>query len=160
MSKRPLPGGSEQPTKRFHSSSASARQDPIPHPTIVASGSHHAPRDLPSPNELQTATIAKKPTCYRIQNIPKTWTLKALLKKLQTKYCSLEIQASQISLLPSYSNPNRNTALLKLPDCHEIFESRVVHNIPDGDIDLEIDSHFHGLTQLNTPENDADIVAE
>ena len=101
-------------------------------------------------------------TTFRVQNIPKRWNAKHLLGCLHDKYPSLDLHESQISVFPSCCRNRTNTALLHLDSYPQVFKTSGLHQVQGIDgrhIDLEIDSHFYGLTPLDAlPE--ADITAE
>lgn len=116
-----------------------------------------APGLQPTPSPAEP-----KPTCYRIQGIPATWTNEDLRKDLRSEFPGLKFDDDQLSLLfPSCYNSDFRTALLKL-DCRpDIFEKRLLSShitIPKSG--LEIDRDFLDLTPLNAPVVANKIVAE
>jgi hypothetical protein len=101
---------------------------------------------------------------FRISGIPQDWKEDDLLGALQTIDPDLRNQKSQLSLYPACSDSSQ-TALLEL-DPTKYFqsvgpnESTYERSFPVGKTEavLSIDSHFYGLTPLNTP--DKQIIAE
>jgi hypothetical protein len=104
-------------------------------------------------------------TFIRISGVPQDWTDEDVLNGLLAVKppCILQGQVSKLTLYPDCSG-TRQTGHLSLDKCTGLIE----YNKPGG-ITVEIakedsretivlDSHFHDLTPLNTPEND--ILAE
>lgn len=103
----------------------------------------------------------KKPTCWRIQNVPEEWSEDQLLVNLQTLDRSLEnLEAHRLSLYPAYAGKTQ-TALLNLEATPKFlqglnpnqYHSVTIHG-SKTEVDLSIDCHFHGLTPLNNPKGD------
>jgi hypothetical protein len=139
------------------------------------------PKRKDPPGPQQTARIHKRPDiadngppttasadpnykCFRISGIPQDWKEGDLVGALQTIDQELRNQKSQISLYPACSGSSQ-TALLEL-DPTKYFqslgpnESAYTSICPANKTEavLTIDSHFNGLTPLNTP--DKQIIAE
>lgn len=109
-----------------------------------------------------TVGFSTSPMCFRIANVPSTWSETDLVEALNSISTgpSLE-QTFQLSLYPACCGYTQ-TALLSLATCTQYFqdlERNVVNHVktPDGTL-LAIDSHFYGMTPLNEPKDD--IVAE
>ncbi|KAF8538649.1 hypothetical protein BDD12DRAFT_137758 [Trichophaea hybrida] len=111
-----------------------------------------------------------QPKCFRIANVPSSWSPENLLNSLQKidpLLAQTNIREYQLSLYPACCGSTQ-TALLNFRTCTEYFHGlnqNVDHyvkvtNAIDGD-HLVIDSHFNNLTPLNTPEEEvvADVVA-
>ena len=178
--KRQLPEDSEPSQKRIKISSASQlfgeesveesialstspSEDYSPHDlTNFACASRATLPALTSSVELQIAPIARAPTCYRLQNIPSKWTSHKLWKHLRSAYPSLKIEVSQISLFPCCFRAGKSTALLKLEYRPDVFENGAPLTVKESGkhIYLGIDREFYGLTPLNAPKDDVEIVAE
>jgi hypothetical protein len=111
------------------------------------------------------AQATSGPTFIRISGVPQDWTEEDVLNGLLAvkPTCILQGRVSKLILYPDCSGTHQ-TGLLNLGKCTGLIEY-----IKPGGITLEIakqgsretvvlDSHFHDLTPLNTPEND--ILAE
>jgi hypothetical protein len=85
------------------------------------------------------------PKCFRIANVPLTWSKKNVYRVLHNADRSLKDHKHQLSLFPACSGATQ-TALLNFEICTKFFR-RILLN-----------RHFHDLTPLNTPEGK--IVAE
>jgi len=104
------------------------------------------------------------PKCFRIANVPLTWSKDDLLNSLIKIDPSLENHEYKLSLYPACYGSTQ-TALLNMRGCTEYFQ-RLKQNdfnyvpIPDATdrAYLVIDSHFYDLTPLNSPAEG--IVAE
>jgi len=110
----------------------------------------------PPPTAAPTTNIrpATGPMCFRITNIPLHWSSEDLLDALRRLYPSLEVQNHQLSLYPAYTGRTQ-TALLNLRNYSDILKGPDIAKgkcveVDDG-VDLLIDTHFLGLTPLNTP---------
>jgi len=115
---------------------------------------------------------AFRPICFRISNIPSSWSYGQVDDYLRKLEPTRQLQF-QLSLYPSLSNTDgRQTALLNLSSGSDYFRCLDSHTshyekianleqaISSGEAehtDLAIDSHFIGLTPLHTPK---DIAAE
>jgi len=117
------------------------------------------------PNSYAIATLYSRTKCFRISGIPQDWKEDSLLGALQTIDPDLQNQKSQLSLYPACCGSSQ-TALLEL-DPTKYFHSlgpnestyeRVFPTSKTQAVILTIDSHFYGLTPLNTP--DKQITAE
>jgi len=105
-----------------------------------------------------------RPKCFRIGNIPSTWSEDNLLNSLKEIDPSLDRIRSneyQLSLFPACQGTSK-TAVLNLKTCTPYFEQLEPNDsnyreTSDGTF-LVIDSHFHDLTPMNSPEGE--IVAE
>jgi hypothetical protein len=117
-----------------------------------------------NPNYYVIATPSSRTKCFRISGIPQDWKGDDLLGALQTIDLDLRNQKPQLSLYPACSGSSQ-TALLEL-DPTKYFQSlgsnesyeRVIPASKTEAVFLTIDSHFNGLTPLNTP--DKQIIAE
>ncbi|KAH0611869.1 uncharacterized protein H6S33_011134 [Morchella sextelata] len=112
--------------------------------------------------------------CWRIQNIPTSWSVTKLLRMLQKQDESLgNLEEQCISLYPSYTRSSQ-TALLSMKPLPQYFQELdpdeshvlILEEIPEAgsrreDVFLSLDCHFRGLTPLNVPigDNLVDIVA-
>jgi hypothetical protein len=116
------------------------------------------------PNSYVIATPSSRTKCFRISGIPQDWEEDDLLGALQTVDPELRNQKPQLSLYPACSGSSQ-TALLEL-DPTEYFQSlrpdesiyTSIFPASKTEAVLTIDSHFYGLTPLNTP--DKQIIAE
>jgi hypothetical protein len=116
------------------------------------------------PNSYAIAAPCFRTKCFRISGIPQDWKEDDLLGALQTIDPDLRNPKSQLSLYPACSGSSQ-TALLEL-DPTKYFQSlgpgesyeRVIPASRTEAVTLTIDSHFNGLTPLNTP--DKQIIAE
>jgi hypothetical protein len=119
---------------------------------------------LPGPSvrgvsDTHNSGIENSPMCFRIANVPSTWSKERLITALLTVDPSLD-KTSQLSLYPACCGSTQ-TALLNLATCTEYFQIIKLNkynyvNTSDGT--LVIDSHFYDLTPLNNPNGE--IVAE
>jgi hypothetical protein len=122
--------------------------------------SRHNECDLSS--SLLSDIDDRGPKCFRITNVPPDWKEDTLLAALETIDPCLEDHNPQLSLYPCLDSTQTQTALLNLGTCTKYFHGlkpndfNHVHTT-DNNI-LVIDSHFYGLTPLNSPEGK--IVAE
>jgi hypothetical protein len=116
------------------------------------------------PNSYVIATPSSRTKCFRISGIPQDWEEDDLIGALQTIDPELRNQKSQLSLYHACSGSSQ-TALLEL-DPTKYFqslgpnESTYTSIFPASKTEavLTIDSHFYGLTPLNTPNKQ--IIAE
>jgi hypothetical protein len=116
------------------------------------------------PNSCSIATRSSGTKSFRISGIPQDWKEDDLVGALQTIDPDLRNQKSQLSLYPACCGSSQ-TALLEL-DPTKYFQSlgpnesyqRVIPASRTEAVILTIDSHFNGLTPLNTP--DRQIIAE
>jgi hypothetical protein len=116
------------------------------------------------PNSYSIATRSFRTKCFRISGIPPDWKEDDLLGALQTIDPDLRNQKSQLSLYPACCGSSQ-TALLEL-DPTKYFQSlgpnestyTSIFPASKTEVVLTIDSHFYGLTPLNTP--DKQIIAE
>jgi hypothetical protein len=105
-----------------------------------------------------------RPKCFRIGNVPSTWSEDNLLNSLKEIDPSLECIRSneyQLSLFPACQGTSK-TAVLNLKTSTPYFEQlepndSSYYKTSDGAF-LVIDSHFHDLTPMNSPEGE--IIAE
>ncbi|KAF8538592.1 hypothetical protein BDD12DRAFT_884762 [Trichophaea hybrida] len=107
------------------------------------------------------------PKCFRISNVPSTWSKDDLLNSLKEIDPSLERISSneyQLSLFPACHGSSK-TAILNFETCTKYFQKLKTDDFnyqrtSDGSF-LVIDSHFHDLTPLSSPEGKivADVVA-
>jgi hypothetical protein len=117
-----------------------------------------------NPNSYVIAPSNSRSKYFRISGIPQDWKEDDLLGALQTIDPDLRNQKSQLSLYPACSGSSQ-TALLEL-DPTKYFQSlgsnesyeRVIPASRAEAVILTIDSHFNGLTPLNTP--DKQIIVE
>jgi hypothetical protein len=116
------------------------------------------------PNSYAIATPNSRTKCFRISGIPQDWEEDDLLGALQTIDPELQNQKSQLSLYPACSGSSQ-TALLELDPTKyfqnlRLNESTYTSIFPGSKTEavLTIDSHFYGLTPLNTPNKQ--IIAE
>jgi hypothetical protein len=118
--------------------------------------------DIDDRGRSLTRTGNDGPKCFRIANVPPDWKKDTLLAALETIDPCLEDHNPQLSLYPCLDSTQTQTALLNLGTCTTYFHGlkpndfNHVHTT-DNNI-LVIDSHFYGLTPLNSPEGK--IVAE
>jgi hypothetical protein len=110
-------------------------------------------------SDTHNSGIENSPMCFRIANVPSTWSKERLITALLTVDPSLD-KTSQLSLYPACCGSTQ-TALLNLATCTEYFQIIKLNkynyvNTSDGT--LVIDSHFYDLTPLNNPNGE--IVAE
>lgn len=105
--------------------------------------------------------------CWRIQNIPTSWSITKLLQMLQKNNESLiSLEERCISLYPSCTG-NSQTALLRMRPLPQYFQELdpddshvlILEEIPEAgsrreDVFLSLDCHFRGLTPLNVPIGD------
>jgi len=97
--------------------------------------------------------------------VPLDWKVIDLLDALKAIDSSLKDHKHQLSLYPACNTPTQ-TALLTLDSCSKYFRSlkpnesyyETTSVVNKSKTILTLDSHFHDLTPLNTPEGD--IVAE
>jgi hypothetical protein len=115
------------------------------------------------PNSYNIATLSSRTKYFRISGIPQDWKEDDLLGALQTIDPNLQNRKPQLSLYPACCGSSQ-TALLEL-DPTKYFQSLGPNEsyervIPASRTEavLTIDSHFNGLTPLNTP--DKQIIAE
>jgi hypothetical protein len=97
--------------------------------------------------------------CFRIANVPCTWSKERLITALLTVDPSLD-KTSQLSLYPACCGTTQ-TALLNQATCTEYFQTlkpNKYNYVKTSDGILVIDSHFYDLTPLNNPKGE--IVAE
>ncbi|KAF8536358.1 hypothetical protein BDD12DRAFT_290351 [Trichophaea hybrida] len=108
-----------------------------------------------------------KPKCFRIANVPPTWSRDDLLDSLRKIDSSLARRDSheyQLSLYPACYGSTQ-TALLNLCTCSEYFQQLKPNDFnyvkTSSGTQLVIDSHFYDLTPLNSPGDYvvADVVA-
>ncbi|KAI1416951.1 hypothetical protein F5Y13DRAFT_153431 [Hypoxylon sp. FL1857] len=114
-----------------------------------------------------------KNICWRIGNVPSSWTEAVLGKHLQEIDASRELKLVWLSLFPALTG-NTQTAVLRLSedapgffrdlnpyDSHPFKISTGSEVEAEEEVDLNIDCHFHGLTPLNTPKGDdiIDVIA-
>jgi hypothetical protein len=106
------------------------------------------------------------PKCFRIANVPLTWSKKNVYRVLHNADRSLKDHKHQLSLFPACSGATQ-TALLNFEICTKFFRRillnrhhylKVLATSTSAEVRLVIDCHFHDLTPLNTPEGK--IVAE
>jgi len=105
-----------------------------------------------------------KSKCFRIANVPSTWSYDHLLNSLRKIDPSLEQKDKyeyQLTLYPACYGSTQ-TALLNLHTCTEYFQKLKPDDFnfvsTPGRVDLVIDSHFYDLTPLNSPGDE--VVAE
>jgi len=104
-----------------------------------------------------------EPKCFRIANVPSSWSKDKLLTTLKSIDPFLVSKNVELSLYPACSDSTQTQiALLNLRNCTEYFRRLKSNDFNykealDGAL-LVIDSHFYDLTPLNSPEGD--IVAE
>jgi hypothetical protein len=110
------------------------------------------------------ATPSSRTKCFRISGIPQDWNQDDLLGALQTIDPDLRNQKPQLSLYPACCGSSQ-TALFELNSTKYFRKLRPnestykrVFPASKTDATLTIDSHFYGLTPLNTP--DKQIIAE
>jgi len=106
------------------------------------------------------------PKCFRIANVPLTWSKKQVYRVLHNIDQLLKDHKHELSLFPACSGATQ-TALLNFEICTKFFR-RILpndhHYVPvpatstSDEVLLVIDCHFHDLTPLNTPKGE--IVAE
>jgi hypothetical protein len=116
------------------------------------------------PNSYAIATPSSRTKYFRISGIPQDWKEDDLVGALQTIDPELRNQNPQLSLYPACCGSSQ-TALLEL-DPTKYFQSLgpnesykpVIPASRTEAVFLTIDSHFNGLTPLNTP--DRQIIAE
>lgn len=101
-----------------------------------------------------------RPTCFRIANIPSTWSKSDLLGVFQTVDPFLNDHKYCLSLYPACYHLSQ-TALLSLDVCTTYFQSLKPDEssylrTSDGTV-LVVDSHFYHLTPLNTPDPRSEI---
>jgi hypothetical protein len=118
------------------------------------------------PNSYAIVTPCSRTKYFRISGIPRDWKEDDLVGALQTIDPDLRNQKSQLSLYPACCGSSQ-TALLDL-DPTKYFQSLgpnescelepVIPASKTEAVFLTIDSHFNGLTPLNTP--DKQIIAE
>lgn len=106
---------------------------------------------------LTSPTAVDRSKCIRISNLPLTWGSEDLVNALRLVDDSLhnwEVPLRQIFIFPSVTGRSQ-TAVLNLRDCPKFFKSdRIAKGLyvtTHDEVDLEIDSHFNGLTPLNVP---------
>jgi len=112
-----------------------------------------------------SATLIRnaEPKCFRIANVPSSWSKDTLLTTLKWIDPFLADQNVKLSLYPACSySIQTQVALINLRRCTEYFrllksDRFNYEELSDGTL-LVIDSHFYDLTPLNSPEGD--IVAE
>ncbi|KAF8538249.1 hypothetical protein BDD12DRAFT_806276 [Trichophaea hybrida] len=113
------------------------------------------------------ATSNPGPKCFRVTNIPPEWSKDNLLKSLREIEPSLDHFDGPVSLYPACCDTTSQTALLNLKTCPEFLQDigpgdtkslKMQGQNLDKTVVLSVDSHFYGLTPLNTPEGE--IVAE
>ncbi|KAA8893236.1 hypothetical protein FN846DRAFT_963294, partial [Sphaerosporella brunnea] len=110
-----------------------------------------------------TSISKAAPMCFRITNIPPSWDENNISEALQTIDPELKDITANISRFPAYFGSTQ-TALLNLDICTKFFGGLDPKKAIQEKVSsawLSIDSHFHGLTPLNTPEDEvvADVVA-
>jgi hypothetical protein len=104
--------------------------------------------------KVESIQKGPKPMCIRISGIPKDWSKADLLTVLRTFDPSLAPVEKQysISVYPSCYGRD-NTALLNVEIGANIAERlKMGGGIDIPSCDLILDSHFYGLTPLNTPQ--------
>jgi hypothetical protein len=108
-----------------------------------------------------SAVKLQPPVCFRISNVPPTWSEGELLQALQSFDNTLDPAIGQyrLSLYPACCGSSQ-TALLNLqcPGYSWDLESNGDQIIEMEDSDLVMDRHFYGLTPLNNPGGE--IIAE
>jgi hypothetical protein len=110
-----------------------------------------------------TPMMNAEPKCFRIANVPSSWTKDNLLTTLKSIDPFLHGKIVELSLYPACSDSSETQiALLNMPNCTEYFRRLKSNDFnyietSDGTL-IVIDSHFHDLTPLNSPKGD--IVAE
>lgn len=132
-------------------------------PTVAVSVSGSSDRsDKTTPTETAHTLGWDTWGCYRIQNVPFTWTKSKLHLTLQ-KFESLgDIEESELSLFSTSPRSLIKTALLHREKCPECFRSLTTgrsHLLeveePAGERHfLSVDYEFYGLTPLNEPEGE------
>jgi len=117
----------------------------------------------PPTTDPKSYDIATTTKYFRISGIPQDWKEDDLRGTLQDIDPDIRNQKSQLSLYPAYCGSSQ-TALLEL-DPTKYFQSlgpneSYIRASPPSKTEavLTIDSDFHGLTPLNTP--DKQIIAE
>jgi hypothetical protein len=111
------------------------------------------------------AQEASGPKLIRISGVPQDWTDEDVLNGLLAvgPTCIFQGQVSKLTLYPDCSG-TRQTGLLSLDKYTGLIECNKPGGITleiakeDNTETIDLDSHFHDLTPLNTPEND--ILAE
>jgi hypothetical protein len=152
---------SSRPTTRKRKDPPGPRQTPRIHKRTNIADTTTTRAD---PNSYAIATPCFRTKYFRISGIPQDWKEDDLLGALQTIDPDLRNQKSQLSLYPACSGSSQ-TALLELVPTkyfqslgpNESYE-RVIPASGTEVVILTIDSHFNGLTPLNTP--DKQIIAE
>jgi len=104
-----------------------------------------------------TAMATSGPMCFRIANIPSTWSQDDLLNSLKKIDSSLDSNGYELSLFPACQGSSQ-TALLNFDSCTEYFQRLKPNDfnnlkVPNGAgmVWLTIDCHFYDLTPLNSP---------
>ena len=114
----------------------------------------------PPTADSNSYVIATTTKCFRISGIPQDWKDDDLLGALRNIDPDLRNQKPKLSLYPACCSSSQ-TALLEL-DATKYFQSLKPtgshETVSKTEVILVIDSHFYGLTPLNTP--DKQIVAE
>jgi hypothetical protein len=154
---------SSRPTPRKRKDPPGPRQTARIHKRTNITDNSPSTTASADPNSYNIATRSSGTKCFRISGIPQDWKGDDLVGALQTIDLDLRNQKLQLSLYPACCGSSQ-TALLDL-DPTKYFQSlgpnesyKPVIPARTEAVFLTIDSHFNGLTPLNTP--DKQIIAE
>lgn len=114
--------------------------------------SAHSCRRIPAP------TVSTTDRCFRLSDIPSTWTEDKVLGILEEKCNLTRSPSTRLTLLPSIHDSQFQVGLLSIQRLRDFVDSfapkehdNYRRHVQCGDVQIIIDRHFYGLTPLNNP---------